>query len=48
MNICVRQEIYGIILILILYFIFIINDKKVISVSLPIEKMHNVSIFDYA
>lgn len=44
---CIRQELYAIILLFILYWTFIKNNLKAITIKVPIEKMENISIFDF-
>jgi len=35
-----------IIILIFLYWFFNIREQNIIQIDLPIEKMHNVSIFD--
>ena len=41
-----KLEIMAIIMIIILYYLFNMNEDEFISITMPLEKMKNVSIFD--
>jgi len=41
-----KYEIIGIIIVLIIYWYFNIREANVLTISVPLEKMSNISIFD--
>jgi len=41
-----NNEIYGVLLVLIIYWYFNIRNQEYVTTNLPLEKMSNVSIFD--
>jgi len=41
-----NNEIYGLVIVFIIYWYFNIRQQEYIIIDLPVEKMSNVSIFE--
>jgi len=46
MNYEYKNEVFGILLVILIYWYFNIRNQDPISINMPIENMKNISIFD--
>ena len=42
----IRPELWGIIIIIFIYWYFNIKNQGILTTTIPLEKMSNISIFD--
>ena len=46
MNFEYKNEVFGVLLVILIYWYFNIRNQDPISINMPIENMKNISIFD--